>query len=87
MGFSSSGSYITAAQGRSNTANTADSSSISLSTDTIDFALSGDTDTTSASNYLSLFSVLNANILDSRNLAGLGSAIDTYTKSLANFNV
>ena len=61
--------------------------SVSLGTDSINFALSGDADNVKASNYLSLFSVLNANIQDSNNLSGVGSAIDTYTSSLASSNV
>jgi hypothetical protein len=60
---------------------------ISLSMDTINFALSGDADNVQASNSLSLFSVLNANILDYSNLAGVGSAIDKFTNSLASSNV
>ncbi len=83
-GLGSSGNYATGAQSR---LNATASNSVSLSTDTIDFALSGDAATVQASNANSLFSVLNANILDYNNLAGVGSAIDTYTKSLPNSNV
>ncbi len=60
---------------------------VSLSTDKIAFALSGDADNVNASNHLSLFSDLNANILDYPNLAGVGSAIDAYKNSLASSNV
>lgn len=61
--------------------------SISLSSDYIQSVDNGLLETTDPSNYLSMFSVLNANILDYPNLAGVGSAIDTYTNSLSSSNV
>ncbi|MBB6143348.1 hypothetical protein HNQ77_001292 [Silvibacterium bohemicum] len=67
--------------------NTAASNPVSLSTESIDFALGGDANTVNASNADSLFSVLNTDILNSDNLAGVGSAIDTYTSSLSSSNV
>ncbi len=60
---------------------------VSLSQDSVSFAINGESDNFKASNYLSLFSVLNANILDYSNLAGVGSAIDTYKASLASSHV
>jgi hypothetical protein len=69
------------------TASTAGIDTVSLSTDTIDFAIGGVTANQQASNADSLFSTLNANILDYPNLSGVGSAITKYTDSLASSNV
>ena len=86
-GLNSSVDYAADPQGRSNAASGTTSTSISLSTDSVDFALSGDAAPVNDANDLSLFSVLNANILDFNNLAGVGTAIDRYTSSLSSSNV
>lgn len=71
----------------SSTATTTGIDTVSLSTDTIVFAERGVTENQQASNVDSLFSTLNTNILDSPNLAAVGSAITKYTDSLASSNL
>jgi hypothetical protein len=84
-------SLLTELQARSkNTNSTAASStdSISLSTDSINFALNGEAPTTDASNQVLLSYNLNADILNpSKNLGDVGRLIDGYTSSLASSNV
>lgn len=69
------------------TATAAFGDSVSLSTESVSSAISGETANQKATNVNRLFGVLNANILDSNNLSGVGSAIDSYTNSLASSNV
>ncbi|MBB5061631.1 hypothetical protein HDF16_006367 [Granulicella aggregans] len=62
--------------------------SISLSTDSIDFALNGEAPDIEASTANSLFYAVNQDVLyPTKNLASVGNAVDAYTNSLAGSNV
>jgi hypothetical protein len=87
-GVSNSYNYVDNTQSRANAAaSSPGAASISLSTATIDFAIRGESGTDQGANAEGLFSILNSDILYDPNLGGVGSAIDTYTSSLAGSNV
>ncbi|MGA3133176.1 MAG: hypothetical protein ABSD59_20445 [Terracidiphilus sp.] len=86
-GLGSNADYVTNAQSRSTAASVTTSSAINLNAGYIQSVDNGMVKVPDPSNAGSLFSFLNLNILDENSLAGVGSAIDTYTSSLSSSNV